>query len=191
MSRAVVVVVLAVSALAACSYGASFDDCRVSACQAASDCPSGFTCDGDGFCRAPGATSSCAAVLDGGVDAKPTGDGTPARCTGTATACGTLTMMSACGAQTGCGWTAPTCTVTTNCGMYTTNQACMNAPECTTDFTTSTCVKRPSFCSGTSEAQCETSSKCVFGGGCVGTADACEAFTNQAACNAQGGCSWQ
>jgi hypothetical protein len=80
--------------------------------------------------------------------------------------------------------------VTTNCGMYTTNQACMGAPECMTDFSTSTCVKRPSYCSGNSKSQCETSSKCVYGGGCVGTADACMAFQNANACNAQSGCSW-
>ena len=177
--------------LAGCTYGASFEDCRVSACQNAGDCPSGFTCDGDGFCRAPGATSSCAAVLDGGVDAK-TGDGAPpARCTGTATTCAALAQMTACVAQTGCGWTATTCTVTTNCGMYTTNTACTNAPECMTDFTTSTCVKRPSYCSGSTEAECEATAKCMFAGGCVGTADACDAFTSQTACNAQAGCSWQ
>ena len=181
---------LAIAALAmGCTYGASFEDCQVRSCAGPSDCPSGFTCDGDGFCRAPGATIACSVVLDGGIDGK-TGDGAPARCTGTATTCGTFTMMGACVAQTGCGYTATTCTVTTNCAMYTTNQACTNAPECMTDFTTSTCVKRPSYCSGNSEAQCETSSKCVFGGGCIGTADACDAFTNQNACNAQGGCSW-
>ncbi len=173
-----------------CSYGASFDDCRVSACHGPEDCPSGFTCDGDGFCRAPGATISCAAVLDGGVDSKPGGDGAPTRCTGTVTACATFTSNPACVAQTGCGWTNPTCTVVTNCSMYTTNQACTNAPECMTDFSTSTCVKRPSYCSGSSKSQCEMDSKCVFGGGCLGTADACEAFTNQTACVAQGGCSW-
>jgi hypothetical protein len=174
---------------ASCTYGASFDDCRVSACQGPQDCPSGFTCDGDGFCRAPGATISCAVVLDGGVDGKA-GDGGQARCAGTATTCGTYTMMSACVAQTGCGFTAPTCTVTTNCSMYTTNTACMNAPECMTDFSTSTCVKRPSYCSGSTKSQCETSTKCAFGGGCIGTADACDAFTSQNACNAQSGCSW-
>ena len=174
---------------ASCTYGASFDDCRVSACQGPQDCPSGFTCDGDGFCRAPGATISCAVVLDGGVDGKA-GDGGQARCAGTATTCGTYTMMSACVAQTGCGFTAPTRTVTTNCSMYTTNTACMNAPECMTDFSTSTCVKRPSYCSGSTKSQCETSTKCAFGGGCIGTADACDAFTSQNACNAQSGCSW-
>ena len=174
---------------AGCSYSASFEDCRVTSCRGPDDCPSGFTCDGDGFCRAPGATISCAVVLDGGVDSK-TGDGAQARCTGTATTCAGFTMMSACGLQTGCGWTATTCTVTTNCAMYTTNQACMNAPECVTDFTTSACVKRASYCQGTSESQCETSTKCVFGGGCVGTADACSAFQSASTCNAQGGCSW-
>jgi hypothetical protein len=182
---------LAVLALASgCTYSASFDDCRVSACQGPQDCPGGFTCDGDGFCRSAGATISCAVVLDGGVDGK-TGDGpTTARCEGTATTCTSYTMMNACVAQTGCGYTATTCTVTTNCAMYTTNQACTNAPECMTDFATSTCVKRPSFCSGASEAQCETSTKCVFGGGCVGTADTCDELSNQNACNAQSGCSW-
>lgn len=180
-----------VAALASgCTYGASFDDCRVSACQGPQDCPSGLTCDGEGFCRSPGATTACAAVLDGGADAKPTGDGAPARCEGTATTCSTYTAMNACVAQTGCGYTATTCTVTTNCAMYTTNQACTANPECATDFTTSMCVKKASYCSGTSKAQCETSSKCAFGGGCIGTADACDAFTNQTACNAQSGCSW-
>ena len=173
-----------------CSYGASFEDCRVSACEGPQDCPSGFTCDGEGFCRSPGATIACGVVLDGGVDAKLGGEAAPAGCSGTVTACATYTMMNACVVQTGCGWTAPTCTVTTNCAMYTTNQACTNAPECMTDFSTSTCVKRPSYCSGATEPACETSPKCVFGGGCIGAADACDAFTNQSACNAQSGCSW-
>jgi hypothetical protein len=172
-----------------CSYGASFDDCRVSACGGPDDCPSGFTCDGEGFCRAPGATISCAVVLDGGVDAK-LGDGGQARCSGAATMCPTFAAMNACVAQTGCGWTTPTCTVITNCAMYTTNQACTNAPECMTDFTTSTCVRRPGYCTGNSEAQCEANAKCVYGGGCIGTANQCSEFTMQAGCNAQGGCSW-
>jgi hypothetical protein len=176
--------------LASCTYGASFDDCRVSACQGPEDCPSGFTCDGEGFCRSSGATVACAVVLvDGGADAK-LGDGAQARCSGTATTCNTYTTMNACVPQTGCGWTAPTCTVTTNCAMYTTNQACTAAAECMTDFTTSTCVKKPSFCSGSTKPQCETTTKCAFGGGCIGTADACDAFTSQTACNAQSGCSW-
>jgi len=186
----VVKLVVAIALLASCTYGASFDDCRVSACQGPQDCPSDFTCDGDGFCRSAGATISCAVVLDGGVDGKINGDGAQVRCAGTATTCSTYMMINACTPQTGCGWTAPTCTVTTNCAMYMTNQACMNAPECVTDFTTSTCVKRATYCGGSSESQCEATAKCVFGGGCIGTADACDAFTNQNACNAQSGCSW-
>ena len=180
---------LVLALVASCSYGASFDDCRVSACEGPQDCPSGFTCDGEGFCRAPGATISCATVLDGGVDGKLVGDGS-LRCAGTATTCPSYTMMPACTAQTGCGWTAPTCTVTTNCAMYTTNTACMNAPECMTDFSTSTCVKRTTYCSGNSEAQCEATAKCVYGGGCIGTANACPEFGSQTTCNAQSGCSW-
>jgi len=184
--RALVLAVIA----SGCSYGASFDDCRVSACAGPQDCPSGFTCDGDGFCRSPGATISCAVVLDGGnIDGK-TGDGGQARCAGTATTCNTYTMVNACTAQTGCGYTATTCTVTTNCSQYMTNQACTAVPECVTDIPTSTCVKRTSYCSGTSKSQCETSSKCVFGGGCIGTADTCDEFQNQSTCNAQSGCSW-
>jgi hypothetical protein len=102
-----------------------------------------------------------------------------------------LTSNPSCLAQTGCGWVNPTCTVTTNCGMYTTNQMCMQHPECMTDFQTSTCVKRTSYCSGATEPQCESEAVCMFAGGCTGTADACGAFTAQGPCNAQAGCSWQ
>lgn len=182
---------LLVAVVAGCSYGASFDDCRVSHCEGPEDCPGGFTCDGEGFCRAPGATIACASVIDGGtdIDAKSGGDGS-LRCTGTATTCATYSAMPACTAQTGCGWTQTSCTVTTNCAMYTTNSACSNAPECMTDFTTSTCVRDPSYCQGNSEAQCEAVAKCAWGGGCIGTANTCGEFTSASGCNAQSGCGW-
>jgi hypothetical protein len=191
--RIVVRLALACALAAGCTYGATFDDCQVRACRAPTDCPSGFTCDGDGFCRAPGATMSCAAVLGDanlGMDAKGDAANGP-RCTGTATTCTALATNPTCVAQTGCGWVNPTCTVTTNCGMHMTNQACMTSPECMTDFQTSTCVKRPSYCSGATEAQCESKPVCLFAGGCTGTADACGAFTSQPSCNSQAGCSWQ
>jgi hypothetical protein len=175
---------------ASCSYGASFDDCRVSACHGPEDCPGGFTCDGDGFCRSPGATISCSVVLDGGVDGKPGGDGAPARCNGAATTCPTFANMNACVAQFGCGWAATTCTVTTNCAQYMTNQQCTAHAECVTDFSTSTCVKKAGYCNGASKPQCEATANCAFGGGCGGTADACDAFQNMSTCAAQGGCSW-
>jgi hypothetical protein len=187
-----VALALALVAASACSYGPAFEDCRIAVCRGPDDCPSGFTCDGAGYCRAPGATASCAAILvDGGVDGKPPGDGTSARCTGAVVTCTTFTTNAACVTQTGCGWVAPTCTVTTNCGMYMTNLACMNAPECVTDFSTSTCVRRGNYCSGATRPACEDDPVCKFGGGCTGTADACAAFTSATACNAQMGCAWQ
>jgi hypothetical protein len=54
--------VLVVSAMA-CSYSPSFRDCRVS-CSAPTDCPDSFTCGPEGFCRAFGEATSCAAVRD-------------------------------------------------------------------------------------------------------------------------------
>ncbi len=47
--------------LCSCDYRASLHDCFV-ACAQDSACPSGMSCAG-GFCRAPGATGSCEAVI--------------------------------------------------------------------------------------------------------------------------------
>jgi hypothetical protein len=190
----VVKLAVAVSILASCTYSPNFGDCRVAACESASDCPDGFTCDPQHYCRAPKATTPCDQVL---VDAMQSGDasmgsdGTSGSCVGTPSACPSYASLQTCNTQSGCAWVATACTVTTNCSMYTTNTACSQHDECRTDFTTSTCVKDASYCVGSTEATCEDTAECMFSGGCGGAADPCNAFTNQSACGAQMGCSWQ
>lgn len=74
-------IVLAVF-LSAC-YSPAIDECTIT-CGAASACPTGFSCEGDGFCHG-GVLSSCLRLPDGGVvvvlpDAPPAGgppDGRP------------------------------------------------------------------------------------------------------------------
>jgi len=57
---------IAIAALVACDYR-SFRDCTVS-CTAATGCPDGLTCSGEGFCRVAGATGACAFDIDARVD---------------------------------------------------------------------------------------------------------------------------
>ena len=47
--------------LGACAYDARFEDCAV---HCTAECPVGLTCEAEGFCRTPGATETCAAVLE-------------------------------------------------------------------------------------------------------------------------------
>lgn len=62
------VLVLAVAASTACSYRGSFADCEI-ACTASTGCPAGFSCStSEGLCRSLVTTTSCVAILDGGVD---------------------------------------------------------------------------------------------------------------------------
>jgi hypothetical protein len=189
----VTVIAIAI-ALGACTYNPSFGDCRVAACESAADCPDGFTCDPQHYCRAPGSTLACDEVLvdaQPSIDAPPGSDASSVHCVGTATAC-TFSTLQACGNQSGCAWVAPTCTVTTNCSMFTTNTACEAQDECFTDFTNfSMCTKYAPACQGATEAACETHSYCAYAGGCGGTPNACGEFTSQGACTAQMGCSWQ
>jgi hypothetical protein len=187
------VVVLA----AACRYDATFDDCQVSACRGEDECPSGFDCDEQGFCRAPGATASCAAVLDAAdqplPDAEVPGDDAPdgeGSCTGTPTGCAAFTSSTSCLDQAGCGWTTPSCTVTTDCGAIETNQECMEHDECFTNFETIACEPVPGYCTGATEAACEDDPVCAFSGGCTGAATGC-AGLDEPACEAQHGCAWE
>jgi hypothetical protein len=52
---------------ASCSYSTTFSDCTV-LCGAAGECPGGFVCGDEGYCRVEGATPSCGALRDGGTD---------------------------------------------------------------------------------------------------------------------------
>ena len=181
-----------VALLGGCSYSASFGDCEV-LCNAPDQCPSGFTCGNENRCRASGTSGNCNDVLgDARRDSSDNGDGPPgARCAGTVTACQDLTNSSTCGAQNGCGWSTPTCTVTTDCNSIATNQECEDHPECATDFAGPPyCVKNPGYCTGTTESQCESKSTCLFTNGCSGTAATCDVFTEEVACDEQAGCSW-
>ncbi len=182
-----------------CRYGASFDDCDVRSCRGPADCPTGMTCDPDSYCRVPGASAPCAFVIGDGrlpIDGPISGDAVDAidasgpRCTGSATPCTQLADRTSCLEQIGCAWANPTCTVITNCGMFLTNQQCSAHPECVTDFATSTCVKRPSHCQGSTEPTCEDVAVCQFAGGCSGVVEACDRFGTAAGCDAQGGCAW-
>ncbi|HEY5937860.1 MAG TPA: hypothetical protein VIU61_24595 [Kofleriaceae bacterium] len=179
--------------LAGCSYSPSFGDCEV-LCNAPDHCPSGYTCNQEGRCRAPGTAGNCNDVLgDARRDSSGPDDDAPpgAQCTGTVTACVDLTSSATCGAQNGCGWSAPTCTVTTNCNAIATNQECETHPECATDFAGPPyCVKNPGYCNGTTEPQCESKATCLFTNGCSGTAAGCGEFTEEVACDEQAGCSW-
>jgi hypothetical protein len=65
--RGLVIATAMVSCLAACSYGARFDDCEVRCSGGA--CPSGLTCGTDGFCHTTGSTDTCSPLPpDGGGD---------------------------------------------------------------------------------------------------------------------------
>jgi len=61
--RFVAILALFVALIAGCRYSAALGDCDVRLCQGPANCPDDFTCDGEGFCRSPGATQSCAAVI--------------------------------------------------------------------------------------------------------------------------------
>jgi hypothetical protein len=190
--RSVLAGVLAL--VGACTYSPNFGDCRVASCESAGDCPSGFTCDPDHFCRAPNQTTPCDQVLVDAMQSETDGstiDGRANTCSGTPMTCGGYTALQTCNTQSGCTWVAPTCTVTTNCSQYTTNQACTSHPECFTDFANfSMCAKDTTYCVGATESACEARSVCQYAGGCGGTADACSAFTSSSACGAQMGCTW-
>ena len=180
--------------ISGCSYSAAFNDCDVRLCQGLTDCPDDFTCDGDGFCRKPGATQSCAAVIgdaNKGTDA-PVGT---AQCSGTAVSCPTVTASNACLVQEGCGWTQPKCVVIVDCEAVPTASQCDVTPGCAIDYTGAGgtyCKPYAPFCSSgaTSKAACEMKSECKYEGGCLGVADGCGAFTKDSTCNAQSGCSW-
>lgn len=59
LARALIATSLA--ALAASCYQPRAGDCQL-ACAEGTQCPSGLTCMGDGFCHAPGATPSCGSI---------------------------------------------------------------------------------------------------------------------------------
>jgi hypothetical protein len=185
-------VIAVIAALAgACTYNATFRDCEVRVCAGPDDCPPDFTCDGEGFCRAPGASQSCVAVLGDanmGIEAN-------ARCSGSAATCSAFTGNAACVAQEGCGWTATTCKVNVNCEAVPTASQCENTAGCAIDYTGAGgtwCKPYAPYCSGGagSKSQCESKPQCTFGGGCLGVANACGEFTRDSTCNAQAGCSW-
>ena len=49
--------------LGACAYDTHFEDCTVR-CAADMECPVGLACKAEGFCRTPGATEMCTAILE-------------------------------------------------------------------------------------------------------------------------------
>jgi hypothetical protein len=57
---------------AGCGYHASFGDCEIH-CTQATGCPDGFSCNGEGLCRADGVSATCNQVLDAPKD-MPSGD---------------------------------------------------------------------------------------------------------------------
>lgn len=182
MGRLAVLVALA---LASCNYGASFADCQVR-CAITDDCPDGFACDPDGYCRLGPTTQTCAVR---GGDADVPNDGRAARCTGTPAACTTFTAAAACGGQQGCSFAAPSCTRTIECEAIATNMQCMMTPGCETDFATSTCRDIAGYCQGATEPACEAphGTQCEFAGGCTGTPAPCATLA-EAACRATVGC---
>ena len=60
--------------LLGCSYHASYGDCEIT-CTQATGCPDGFSCNGEGLCRANGITATCNQVLDAKPDTSDNGDG--------------------------------------------------------------------------------------------------------------------
>ena len=74
----------------ACAYETHFDDCTVH-CTATSGCPDGFSCGAESWCRVPGASQTCEAILgDAGID-NDSGDAALPQftsCTGLAKTCG-------------------------------------------------------------------------------------------------------
>jgi hypothetical protein len=186
VERLVVKLVLACALLASCSYHASFGDCTV-VCRAPTECPDGFACGAEGFCRAGGATDTCASVRG---DANLGGDvGLQEHCVGTPTACETIIPMSDCVAHAGCSFGASFCQRTVNCAGIGTNTECENTPGCQTDIPTSTCQDIGGYCHGLTKSACESlhGTECAFTGGCTGTPRACIAFS-PADCFMQDGC---
>lgn len=113
-------------------------------------------------------------------------------CVGTVRTCAALASEhTACVTQAGCSWSAPACTVTTNCGLALANSSCVAAKGCVTNLATSTCVADTAFCVGTTHAACESKAPCAFTGGCAGVANKCADLGGEASCLRQGGCAWQ
>lgn len=73
---------------AACSYDASFEDCAVH-CTTDVGCPIGLACEAEGLCRTPGATETCAVVLE-----------TFSSCVGLAATCGPNADENCCSTAT-------------------------------------------------------------------------------------------
>src|ERR1700733_6958948 len=48
--------------IAACGYGASFNDCTIS-CSSATECPSGFSCSLENLCRSSATAPPCSLVV--------------------------------------------------------------------------------------------------------------------------------
>lgn len=172
----------------ACSYGPSFRDCDVT-CSGNTSCPADFTCGNEGFCRASGASASCAAIRDArdDIDAPP---GTH-YCAGAPALCETFTSASPCGAQTGCAFATPTCTFTENCANHLPNTDCDGTGGCMTYVVQPYCRPIANYCQGTTKSVCEGKPNCAFGGGCTGVAKPCGQLSTESTCNAQMGCSWK
>jgi hypothetical protein len=184
-------------ALASCTYNPRFGDCLVTSCDGPSDCPSGYSCDSDHFCRAPTASlsTSCADVLeDSGislVDSSSSGDGngTPS-CSGTAMACETLGTLNNCNAQSGCSWNGSTgCKLILDCTQISAAD-CNSYAEC--QLQSGSCVENPFQCSIVpDEPRCEERTPCDWiTSGCKGTPTACSEITSSAPCMVHRGCTW-
>jgi hypothetical protein len=186
----VVRLVVIATILTGCSYTASFQDCAV-ACSAPTECPQDFTCNSEGFCRAAGASGTCASVRgDAGLGS---GDGQQQEtCQGTPVACETIIPMSDCVAQMGCSFAQSFCDRTVNCEGIGTNTQCMNTPGCETDIALSMCKDIPGYCHGLTKSACESlhGTECAYSGGCTGTPKACSTF-DAATCFMQDGCQSQ
>jgi hypothetical protein len=171
--------------LVACSYGPSFRDCDI-ACTAQSACPDGFTCGPENFCRASGASATCAAVRDarGPEDA-------PAQhyCSGAPAQCETVVDQQGCGRQTGCTWSAPLCNFTENCANHLPNTDCDGTGGCMTYVVQPYCRPIAGYCQGSTKTACEMRENCAFAGGCGGVAMPCGQL-GETACKQQVGCTW-
>jgi hypothetical protein len=188
--------------VAACTYNPRFEDCRVISCDGLSDCPSGYTCDQQHFCRAPNAekATSCVDVLadaamssgdsSSGKDSAGGGSGSES-CGGTATGCTSMSSQSTCNAQSGCSWTATAeCKLTiVDCSQYTVS----NCPGsyCTTQ--PGYCTDNPYQCKNvTTKSVCDGRSQCTWiPAGCDGTATSCASITSSAPCMVHAGCAWE
>ncbi|MHA1287940.1 MAG: OmpL47-type beta-barrel domain-containing protein, partial [Candidatus Thorarchaeota archaeon] len=112
-------------------------------------------------------------------------------CSGTVTACSSLSSESTCSTQLGCSWDPADCYGTcTDCTSMSDSSSCSNQLGCSWD--PADCYGSPTACTSfSSESTCINQSGCSWDpADCYGTCTSCSSFANGTSCSNQLGCSW-